>query len=59
VQSFFAENELMQVLIEGGIFFCNDTAFNAFTFIPFMANVYIKGANASTYSIGRRLLKLW
>jgi len=52
------ENDLMRVPTREEFFFLqSDTAFNAFTFIPLVANVYpIKELHASTYSISRKVI---
>lgn len=53
------ENDLMRVPTAEEFFFLqSDTAFNAFTFIPFVANNYpIKELHASTYSISRKVIQ--
>lgn len=53
------EDELMRVPTEEEFFFLqSDTAFNAFTFIPFVAKHFpIKELYASTYSIGRKVIE--
>lgn len=52
------ENDLMRVPTPEEFFFLqSDTAFNAFTFIPFVAKTYpIKELYASTYSISRKVI---
>jgi hypothetical protein len=52
------ENDLMRVPTPEEFFFLqSDTAFNAFTFIPFIAKTYpIKELHASTYSISRKVI---
>lgn len=52
------ENDLLRVPTEGEFFFLqSDKAFNAFTFIPFVAKTYpIKELFASTYSISRKVI---
>jgi hypothetical protein len=53
------ENDLMRVPTSEEFFFLqSDTAFNAFTFIPLVANHYpIKELHASTYSISRKVIE--
>lgn len=53
------EDELMRVPTEEEFFFLqSDTAFNAFTFIPFVSKHFpIKELYASTYSIGRKVIE--
>ena len=53
------ENDLMRVPTDEEFFFLqSDTAFNAFTFIPFVAKHFpIKELFASTYSIGRKVIE--
>lgn len=53
------ESDLMRVPAEEEFFFLqSDTAFNAFTFIPFVAKHFpIKELHASTYSIGRKVIE--
>jgi hypothetical protein len=53
------ENDLMRVPTAEEFFFLqSDTAFNAFTFIPLVANHYpIKELHASTYSISRKVIQ--
>jgi hypothetical protein len=52
------ENDLMRLPTPEEFFFLQtDTAFNAFTFIPLVAKVYvIKELHASTYSISRKVV---
>lgn len=52
------ENDLLRVPTPEEFFFLqSDTAFNAFTFIPLVANHYpIKELHASTYSISRKVI---
>lgn len=52
------ENDLLRVPTDGEFFFLQtDKAFNAFTFIPFIAKTYpIKQLYASTYSISRKVI---
>ena len=53
------ENDLMRVPTDEEFFVLqSDTAFNAFTFIPFIANHFpIKELYASTYSIGKKVIE--
>lgn len=53
------ENDLMRIPTDEEFFFLqSDTAFNAFTFIPFVAKHFpIKELYASTYSIGRKVIE--
>lgn len=53
------EDDLMRVPTDEEFFFLqSDTAFNAFTFIPFVAKHHpIKELFASTYSIGRKVIE--
>ena len=53
------ESDLMRVPTDEEFFFLqSDTAFNAFTFIPFVAKHFpIKELHASTYSIGRKVIE--
>ena len=53
------ENDLMRIPTDEEFFFLqSDTAFNAFTFIPFVARHFpIKELYASTYSIGRKVIE--
>lgn len=52
------ENDLLRVPTPEEFFFLqSDTAFNAFTFIPFIAKTFpIKELHASTYSISRKVI---
>lgn len=53
------ENDLLRVPTPEEFFFLqSDTAFNAFTFIPFIAKTHpIKELHASTYSISRKVIE--
>ena len=53
------ENDLMRVPTPEEFFFLqSDAAFNAFTFIPFVAKAHpIKELHASTYSISRKVIE--
>lgn len=53
------ENDLLKVPTEGEFFFLQtDKAFNAFTFIPFVAKTFpVKELYASTYSISRKAIE--